>query len=102
MQQEQANWADKFERLDQMSDVMKLVVFDELVKKLEKLLGSGKDQDQVRSLVTVLKKFEPEFLLQDHCLEVMVRLVIDYGMEDIFMTQTLSKLKYSRILSVIL
>ena len=69
-----------------MSDVMKLIVFDELFKKLARLFGSGRDQEQVRSLVGVLKKFEPEFLLQDNCLEVMVPLVIEYGMEDICMT----------------
>lgn len=69
-----------------MSDVMKLVVFDEIVKKLERILGNGSDPEQVRSLVGVLKKFDPEFLLQDNCLEVMVRLVIEYDLEDIFMT----------------
>lgn len=69
-----------------MSDVMQLVVFDEIIKKLAKILGGGNDQDQVKSLVSVLKKFDPEFLLQDNCLEVMIRLVIEYDMQDIFMT----------------
>ena len=62
-QEQTNNWIEKYDRVDQMSDVMKLVVFDELVKKLEKLVGDKSDQDQVKSLVDVLKKFEPEFLL---------------------------------------